>query len=98
MAVAPSRTTEFCNIAHVGTISDLKANYYFEDSLHAVNLIKTYIIQMSNVGNDYLREAESVSGVAADLGGMAKTLLSIFAAIELFFGSPFRKLDFAVSF
>jgi hypothetical protein len=93
------RRTEFINMKLERSFDDLTENYNFSRAnTSGADLIKAITLQSSNVGHAYHRDIRTISDVAADLGGVARTVLAAFATLDVIGGYCFRKLDLANSF
>lgn len=73
-------------------------NYDWDEGVPRVDLIKVYIIQMGNKGTDYVRSIETAGKIVAHLGGLSRSIVVLFAFIDIFFGGAFRQLDLGISF
>ena len=73
--------------------------YDFSDTdIKGVDMIRMYMISMSNVGAAYERRIKTVASITADIGGTFYGILGFLVVIDFIFGVPFRQLDIAVSF
>lgn len=87
------------NLGWKRDLLDEKRLYNFANAnIKSADLIRTYMLEMNNVGNAYTRRIKTFTGALTDVGGLSKSLIAGIFFFDLVLGSPFRMLDLSLNF
>ena len=95
MMMTRPRDLSYLNIDTVRPLNELRKS--FEKDGGSSEVIKMFVLQLSNERFEHIRNIRSIADVLVDVGGLSNVIFSCLGLLYTTFGQPFRDIELGVA-